>query len=1205
LAFCSDGIIKSGNLMKTFALRLAVFSGLGILLAQTCPATSLVLTGFTNQTVTYGSPASLRVSVAGSTPLTYQWQFNGTNLSKNVFATVAGNGSAGFAADGSNAITASLSGPTGLAVGPDGLLYFVDNNRIRKINSQGNLVTVAGGGSGTTDGIAATNAMLATPNSLAFDASGNLYIADDGTYYEGRVCKVNTQGIITTAADNYSVKGLATDPAGNVYLAGNNTYLVWKLATNGTVTIVAGKGINGGAGDGGSATNAELGGTLSVAVDRSGNLFIADSATNRVRKVNAQNIITTFAGVGHGGFWGDGAAATNASIGTLSAVAVDGRGNVYIGDQGNECVRQVSTNGIITTVAGLGVFRHGSDGVPATKARLTPVALACDALGNLFVGDSFATRIGEVPVVSGWPVLLVPSANSASAGTYTVAVTNASGGTKTNASLTVTQPTTAAGWLQAGNNALGAWDMDNAYPAFAQAVALSPTNADANAQACVTRFFLIPRQPAVSNYLATRLETPPGALYALNSVSDAEFSTNGALNLLDSVLSLVENLLAGSVVNTNASLATGDLIGLFNTNIMPSLLACDTNLARITNLSYTITFTTNETHMADPITFDQGDFHLLRALVQFFAFGSDTSQAFDFNLDINHVLALYRTNALTVQRFLSDYPNFLNATPNVRTEVVASKTALTNCMNFCVQGFDFLVTNRPAGANRLFNLPSSLTNYQTGIEFFNDVEASLTAPVGIDQFAKLFESLADTAGSSLSLPTNDLSISIYLGAYFNSTNSLRSYLPTFSGNSYLSNSLPDYTFNGLLQGVPAWQTESLLRGLFDFTAAGIYSTNLTDDYSGETSGWVLMYLSLAGQGAMIAFTTNGQVFSYATESYTNDPATFYQTFEITNANSSSVDWYFYTNDASGNWSDLDLTSGSSAGSFSGTLAGAGWENYDSIPTCGPVTGSFLELSGLYAGAWTNLTTGVRGPMKGILADDGTFGYALTTNGVTNSALVLDGGVGNFSAADSLVSTSTLGFQMANTLVPSGPAMHGALRLAGEQEVFSLVRTDFVPRDSLPTITSAPTNQNGVVGGRASFHVTAAGSPPLCYQWYSNSVAISGATTTALTLINLSAAALAATYSVEVHNVSGAAWATALLQPSSSGGEWLGITNSARGFLQFRLGTVPTNGTVVLEASTNLTTWLAIATNPATGTALDYKLPATNRPARFFRAKFLP
>jgi hypothetical protein len=287
------------------------------------------------------------------------------------------------------------------------------------------------------------------------------------------------------------------------------------------------------------------------------------------------------------------------------------------------------------------------------------------------------------------------------------------------------------------------------------------------------------------------------------------------------------------------------------------------------------------------------------------------------------------------------------------------------------------------------------------------------------------------------------------------------------------------------------------------------------------------------------------------------------------------------------------------------MAGAVWENDDSISTCRPVTGSFLELSGLYSGTWTNLTTGVRGNMKGILADDGTFGYALMTNEVTNSILVLDGGVGVFSAADSLVSISSLGFQMANTLVPSGPAMHGTLSLAGVKEVFSLVRTDFIPRDSLPTITSAPTNQNGVVGGRASFHVTAAGSPPLCYQWYSNSVAISGATTTALTLINLSAAAIAATYSVEVHNISGAAWASAKLQTSSLGGEWLGLTNSARGFLQFRLGTVPTSGSVVLEASTNLTTWRAIATNAATGTAIDYKLPATNRPARFFRAKFLP
>jgi len=1195
--------------MKTFALRSVVLIGLVVLLAQTSLATLPVLTGLTNQTVSYGAPASLRVSVAGSPPLTCQWQFNGANLSQNVFVTVAGNGRSGLTADGSNALTASLSGPNGLAFGPNGHLYFVDNNRIRKIDSQGNLVTVAGGGAGTTDGIAATNALLHNPNSLAFDASGNLFIADGGPYYEGRVCKVNTQGIITTAADYYSVNGLATDPAGNVYLAGNGTYHVWKLAANGSVTVVAGTGINGCSGDGGAATNAQLGGTLSVAVDKLGNLFIADSANNRVRKVNPQNIITTFAGVGHGGFWGDGGAATNASIGTPSALAVDGRGNVYIADKGNACVRQVSTNGTITTVAGLGVFGYGTDGVPATEARFTPVALACDALGNVFVGDSLATRIGEVPVVSGWPVFLVASANLASAGTYTVTVTNASGSAKTNAALTVPQPTTAAAWLQAGELALNARDMDNAYAAFAQAVALSPTNADANARACVSRFFLIPRQPAVSNYLATRLQTPPGQLYAFNLTASAEFDTNGAVQIMDSVLSLLENALTGSALNTNASLTTGDMIALFNTNIMPALLACDTNMARITNLTYTITLTTNETHLACPITFDHGDFLLLRSLVQFFSFGSDTSQAFDFNLDAMHVLTVYETNALTVQRFLSDYPDFLKATTNVRNEVVASKSALTNGMNFCLQALDFM-TNRPAGAVRLFNLTelgndglaSSLTNFQSELSgFFNDVQSSLTTPVAVNRFLDLFDSVADSAGSSITISTNDLSVSIYLGAYFNSTNSLRSFLPTFSGNSYISNSLPDYTFNGLVQGLPAWQTETLLRETFDFTAAGIYSTNLTDYYSGAPGGWMLMYLSPGGQGTMITFTTNGLVWVAANYSYINVPTTFYQTFQVTNGSSLSLDWYLYTNNPSGGGLELHLEEDSFSGSCWGSIWGAEWYSEDNISTCAPVTGSFFEWSGLYSGTWTNRVSGAQGPMKGILADDGTFGYAIMTNG----ALVLDGGVGLFSAADFLVSISGLGFQITNTLVPSGPTMHGSVSLAGVNEQFSLVRTDFIPRDSLPAIISAPTNQNGGVGGQVSFHVTAAGSPPLCYQWCSNGVAISGATTTTLTLSNLTTTAIAATYSVEVHNVAGATWATALIQTSASGGEWLSITNSASGFFRFHLGTVPTSGSVVLETSTNLTVWSPIATNAATGTALDYTLPATNRPGRFFRAKFLP
>ena len=278
-----------------------------------------------------------------------------------------------------------------------------DNSRIRKVDTNGIITTVAGDGSAgcSGDGGAATNAMLAGPVGVAVDAAGNLFIAD---YSDQRIRKVDTNGIITT---------------------------------------VAGNGGAGFSGDGGAATNASLYNPNGVAVDGAGNLFIADDYNQRIRKVDTNGIITTVAGDGSEWFSGDGGAATSATLAYPTAVAVDGAGNLFIAEAGNSRIRKVNTSGIITTVAGNGSEGFSGDGGEATNAGFNyPLGVAVDGTGHLFIADAENDRIRKVveflPLL---PSLILQNISPADAGSYSVIVANACGAvTSAVATLTVTCP---------------------------------------------------------------------------------------------------------------------------------------------------------------------------------------------------------------------------------------------------------------------------------------------------------------------------------------------------------------------------------------------------------------------------------------------------------------------------------------------------------------------------------------------------------------------------------------------------------------------------------------------------------------------------------------------------------------------------------------------------------------------------------------------
>jgi len=335
------------------------------------------------------------------------------SLNKGI-TTVAGNGIWGFTGDGGPATRAQLSYPYGIAIGADGSLYIADyGGVVRRVGTDGNITTVAGSGSSgfNGDGGPAKQARLNYPTGVAIGSDGSIYIADQNNH---RVRRVGTDGNITTVAGNgiwgfsgdgglatqaqfYYPTAIALGSDGSLYIADELNNRVRRVGSDGIITTVAGSGIGGFSGDGGPATQAQLFTPTGVAIGSDGSLYIADYSNNRVRRVGTDGIITTVAGNGIGGFSGDGGPATQAQLSNPIGVGTGLDGSLYIADYQNHRVRRVGTDGIITTVAGSGIYGFSGDGGPATQAQFSyPSGVGMGLDGSLYIADYQNRRVRHV-----------------------------------------------------------------------------------------------------------------------------------------------------------------------------------------------------------------------------------------------------------------------------------------------------------------------------------------------------------------------------------------------------------------------------------------------------------------------------------------------------------------------------------------------------------------------------------------------------------------------------------------------------------------------------------------------------------------------------------------------------------------------------------------------------------------------------------------
>jgi sugar lactone lactonase YvrE len=322
-----------------------------------------------------------------------------------IVTTLAGSGlpgptNGGFA--NGTGTSARFNIPQGVAVDSSGNVYVADalNNLIRKITPAGVVSTFAGSGSRGSMNGTGTAASFAFPTGIALDSSGNFYVVDTGNYL---IRKITADGVVTTLAGSTvgfidglgttarfnNPQSIAVDSSGNIYVAERNLFTIRKITPEGAVTTFAGSGTRGSSD--GTGTSASFYFPMGVAVDSSGNVYVADQGNNLIRKITPAGAVSTFAGSGsRGSTNGTGTAASfNGPIG----IALDSSGSVYLSE--THLIRKITSAGVVSTLAGTG--SQGSENGEGTAASFNgPIGISVDSTGNVYVADTYNHLIRKI-----------------------------------------------------------------------------------------------------------------------------------------------------------------------------------------------------------------------------------------------------------------------------------------------------------------------------------------------------------------------------------------------------------------------------------------------------------------------------------------------------------------------------------------------------------------------------------------------------------------------------------------------------------------------------------------------------------------------------------------------------------------------------------------------------------------------------------------
>jgi sugar lactone lactonase YvrE len=341
-----------------------------------------------------------------------------TKLSAQTVTTFAGSGSVG--STNATGTAASFNSPYSIAIDGSGNLYIADasNNKIRKITPAGVVTTLAGAGTAGSTDATGTAASFNFPTGVAVDGSGNIYVADQAN---NKIRKITSGGVVTTFAGSgtmastdgtgtgasfYYPSDIAIDGSGNLFVLESANNTIRKITPGGVVTTFAGSSTAGSTDATGTA--ARFNNPECIAIDGSGNLYVTDYGNNKIRKITSAGVVTTLAGSGTSATV-DGTG-TGASFNAAYGVEVDASGNVYIGEYYGETIRKITSAGVVTTLAGTGT-NGSADGVGTAASFYAPIGLVFDGVGNLFIADADNNKIRKMTLPCALGIPATPTAS--------------------------------------------------------------------------------------------------------------------------------------------------------------------------------------------------------------------------------------------------------------------------------------------------------------------------------------------------------------------------------------------------------------------------------------------------------------------------------------------------------------------------------------------------------------------------------------------------------------------------------------------------------------------------------------------------------------------------------------------------------------------------------------------------------------------------